>query len=260
MNGMEITSRLRWERRFGNANAGRSIAVVITGVTLILIACELYVGMSAKHWRAELNDWDVVAGAAQRWIHGGSYFLDRQVHGPYPWMDGDVFYPPTALLLFVPFSFLPPLAWMVAPAIVMGMALRRLRPALWTWPVIALLLVPPQPLVEVLSGNPLIWVMAALFATAAWGSPASLVLLKPTLLPFAFLRANTRAWMLGVVILAVPSLLLLPLNLEWLHVVLDARGGGGFLHNLMEIPYALIPLVAWAGSASRGRGSFVAGA
>jgi hypothetical protein len=236
MNGMEITSRLRWERRFGNANAGRSIAVVITGVTLILIACELYVGMSAKHWRAELNDWDVVAGAAQRWIHGGSYFLDRQVHGPYP------------------------LAWMVAPAIVMGMALRRLRPALWTWPVIALLLVPPQPLVEVLSGNPLIWVMAALFATAAWGSPASLVLLKPTLLPFAFLRANTRAWMLGVVILAVPSLLLLPLNLEWLHVVLDARGGGGFLHNLMEIPYALIPLVAWAGSASRGRGSFVAGA
>jgi len=229
----------------------RPVMVGLAAALLALVALELHVGVTAKNWGAALNDWDVVSAAAQRWVHGGSYFLDRQLHGPYPWANGDVLYPPTALVLFVPFSFLPGAVWVAVPLAIIGLALRRLRPAPWTWPVMAALLIPPQPLVEVLSGNPIVWIVAALFATAAWGSPASLVLLKPTLLPFALFRAHTRAWWVGLAGVAIVSLPMLPLNLVWLRVVLDSDGGGGIWHNLAEIPYGLIPMVAWIGRLGR---------
>ena len=186
-------------------------------------------------------------GAARRWLGGGSYFLDRQLHGPYLHGESDVLYPPTALVLFVPFSFLPTIAWYAAPLAIIAVALWRLRPIAWALAIMALLACWPTGLVETVNGNPLIFVVAALFASAAWGAPASLVLLKPSLLPFALFRADTRAWWLGLVVLVMLSLPVLALNLRWLQVVADLRGRSGMWFSLYDVPYVAIPLVAWLG-------------
>jgi hypothetical protein len=87
--------------------------------------------------------------------------------------------------------------------------------------------------------------MAALFASAAWNTPASSVLLKPTLPPFALFGIRHRSRWLGLVLLALLSLPMLALDLTWLRVVLDDREPAGLLYSLHEMPCAAIPLLAW---------------
>lgn len=225
----------------------RDICLAIAGAAAIVAAV-----MFTRHpaWFTASPDWTMYMAAAQRWVATGAYFLPRQLDGPYQVVWGDVLYPPTMLWLFVPFSFLPRFAWFVVPLTIMLAALLRLRPAVWGWAAMGVLFCwSPVAVMELTSGNPLLWAMAALFASAAFGTPASFVLLKPTLLPFALFGIWRRSWWLGLGLLVLLSLPLLALDLTWLRVVLDARQPFGLLYSLHEVPCAAIPLVAWLASA-----------
>jgi hypothetical protein len=234
---------------------GRDACLVIGGVAFALALSEVYIGWAYKGWFTALPDYDVCMNAAQRWLATGAYFPLRQLDGPYEHLFDDVLYPPVTLWLFVPLSFLPVWAWFAIPVTVMAAALWRLRPALWGWALMAVLLCDPSPLGELVFGNPLWWFMAIEFAAVAWRWPASLALFKPSLFPFALFGIRERRWWLGAGALALLSLPFLPLTFTWARVVLDSQGTGGLLYSLLEFPYALIPLVAWLSSRTRNSSS-----
>jgi hypothetical protein len=224
----------------------RDFCIVIAGTAGVVAAVILALHLA---WFTYSPDWSVCMDAAQRWLATGAYFPLRQLDGPYQQVFGDVLYPPPMLWLFVPFSFLPRLAWFVVPLTIIAAALWRLRPAVWGWAAMGVLFCwSPVAIMELTSGNPLLWVMAALFASVAFGTPASLVLLKPTLLPFALFGIWRRSWWFGLGLLALLSLPMLPLDLTWLRVALDDRQPDGLLYSLHEMPCAAIPLVAWLAS------------
>jgi hypothetical protein len=226
----------------------RRAYLVLAGVFLVLVAGELYVGWSTRGWLRTFNDYDFCMGLARNWVADGSYFLPRQLNGPYLWQWGDVLYPPFALWLFVPFTYLPTAAWFAIPAAVVSAALWALRPAPWALAVMALLLCEPVALVETVSGNPLSWFVAIEFAALAWRAPASLALFKTALFPFALAGINTRRWWAGAALLTVLSLPFLSLSITWVRVILDVQGRSGLTYNIDQFAYALIPYVAWLGS------------
>jgi hypothetical protein len=80
------------------------------------------------------------------------------------------------------------------PLRLVACALWRLRPAPWTWPLIAALaLWPPVP-EAVQNGNPAIWAFAfgCLAVSTGWTGP--LILFKPTLAPFALIGGRRGRW------------------------------------------------------------------
>jgi hypothetical protein len=103
----------------------------------------------------------------------------------------------------------------------------------------------------VFDGNPGMYLVAALAATAAWGTPASLLLFKPSLFPLALFGMRSRGWWYGLAALAVLSLPVLPLTLTWVQVVLDVQGGG-LTYSLLDLPVCVLPLLWWAGSTRSG--------
>ena len=57
-----------------------------------------------------------------RWLDTGQLYLPRQLAGPTVVMDGDPLYPPTILLLLLPFRVIPePVWWLVPVAIMTGL-------------------------------------------------------------------------------------------------------------------------------------------
>ena len=101
--------------------------------------------------------------------------------------------PPTALLLFIPFTVLPGFLWWAIPAAAVGSMLWRLRPGPIAWPFLVLCVAWPPTVVKVAAGNPVIWAVAALALGTVWRWPSVFVLLKPSLIPFALFGSWTRA-------------------------------------------------------------------
>lgn len=194
-------------------------------------------------------DYRLYIDTATRWLHGGPYFHSYQVAGPYEISAGDVLYPPVALLLFVPFTFLPAILWWLIPLGAVGWGLYRLRPTriAWLW-VVACATWPTTPL-KVLTGNPVIWAVAAMSLGVVCGWPSVIVLIKPSLFPFALFRARSRKWWLCLGVFILLSVPFGALWLDWVHSVLNSEGGG-VTYSALEIPMLAIPLVAWLGRTS----------
>ncbi len=211
------------------------------------IAAELIVGFGRLGWNGDVGvDYKIYMDATVRWLGGGSYFLPRQLAGPYQLQMGDVFYPPVALWLFVPFTVLPALLWWALPIGITAAALKRLRPPEWTLALSLVVFICPKYLELVFDGNPGMFLIAALAAAAAWGTPASLALFKPSLFPLALFGVRSRGWWYGLAALAVLSLPVLPLTVTWLQVVLDVRPGG-LTYSLLDMPVCALPLLWWYG-------------
>jgi hypothetical protein len=196
------------------------------------------------------QDFAMYRDAAARWLSGGGFYLPHQLAGPYPVTMGDVLYPPTSLLLLAPFTVLPAILWWAVPLGLLAVALWRLRPAPWAWPLMALCAGFFQTRNLVAAGNPDMWLAAAL----AWGvSPA--VLLKPTLAPLALAGIRSRRWWVALAAVAVGSLAFLPMWADYLRVLANAQDSRpALLHSLADVPFLLLPLVARAArprSASR---------
>lgn len=183
---------------------------------------------------------------AEHWRDTGQFYLEHQLTGPYVVQTQvDVLYPPTALLLFVPFIWLPSLLWWLIPVGTFVVAIRGLRPARWTWPLIAAGLAYPQTVSQVIYGNTNMWVAAAIAAGARWGWPSVLVLLKPSFAPFALVGARSRRWWAALALLALVSV---PFGAMWVDYATAMRNSSlSWTYALVSLPLMFVPLVAWLG-------------
>lgn len=196
-------------------------------------------------------DLTLYLGAAQRWISSGGFYPGHQLAGPYLLADGDILYPPPILLLIVPFLVLPAVLFWLIPIAAVGAVVAWHRPRAWTWPLMALALAWPITSLKLVHGNPVMWIVAAaaLGTVLAW--PSVLVLLKPSLAPFALIGARQRSWWIALGVLAVLSIPFAGLWADYARVALNARSPNGLLYSLDEVPLMLIPVIAWLGRGRR---------
>lgn len=195
-------------------------------------------------------DYRLYMDVTRRWLAGGAYFEPYQLAGPYEIRAGDVLYPPVALLFFVPFTFLPAILYWAVPIAIIALVIRHWRPRPEVWPLIAFCAAWPTTALKTWTGNPVLWIAAALAVATLWRGAAVLVLLKPSLFPFALFGANRRAWWAVLGVLVLLSLPFGSLWADWVSALTNARGGG-VLYSALEIPFLLLPLVAWAGRTRR---------
>jgi hypothetical protein len=197
-------------------------------------------------------DLAIYRDAAARFLGGGSFYLPSQLAGPYDvWANPPpVLYPPVALPLFAAFTFLPAVLWWAIPLGIMAAVLRP-RPA--ALPLIIGLVVWPSTAVNILwNGNPAMWSAAALALAVsgrAWAGP--LILLKPTLAPFALCGIRHRSWWIGAAFVGLASLAFASLWLDYFRSLANAQNAG-WTYQLWGVPVMVIPVLAWLGR-QRGR-------
>ncbi len=160
---------------------------------------------------------------------------------------GAILYPPTTILLFAPFLVLPAFLWWAIPISITTAVVVRHRPSLWGWAIIAVLVADRNFWVGIVSANPGWWTLAALSLGTLYGWPAALVLLKPSLFPFAFWGIRRRYWWLALFAGLLFSLPFAPLFPDWIASMVNARGpNSGPLYSFAPgIETLFIPVVAW---------------
>ena len=146
--------------------------------------------------------------------------------GPYPITPGDILYPPVALWLFVPFTVLPAALWWIVPVAITTLVVWHLRPAFVAWPFLALCIAWPPTIVKLATGNPVLWVTAAMAVGVIYLGAAGCRNHQASLFPFAFFGASSRRWW---IILAVFLGMCVPFAWmwsDWLKTVVNVEGGG----------------------------------
>ena len=83
------------------------LAVVIAGIGIGVFVLALLRAGWPDFW---FDDLEVLTAATRRLFAGESWYLPRQLDGPYPTEFGDVLYPPVAAWFFAP--------WLVLPSVV----------------------------------------------------------------------------------------------------------------------------------------------
>ena len=180
-----------------------------------------------------------------RWQSTGQLYLPRQLAGPTTVMDGDPLYPPTVVWLLLPFTVLPEPIWWIVPSVIIVITLVRLRPAPWTWPVLAIVALWPRTPALLLYGNPGMWMVAfiCLALWRAWAGP--LILLKPSLAPFALLGFGRRSWFIALAVVVVASIPFGTLWLDYLTVLSNSHVT--LTYSLLDLPLTLAPVIAFLG-------------
>jgi hypothetical protein len=227
----------RWARRLELALTG---AILVVAVVQLALLVPFMIQVDSAGF-----DRGVYMTAAQRWLDGGGFYLPRQLGGAYHILGGDVLYPPTSLLLFVPFSFLPAFLWWAVPIGIVGYAVWQLRPAPWTWPILAFCVWWPRDQGLVVAGNPSMWTAAAVAGAVMYAWPGVLVLLKPSLFPFALVGIRHRSWWLAAALLVAVSIPFLGMWGDYAAALRDSDGD--LMYSLGHLPLLLIPIVAWLG-------------
>jgi hypothetical protein len=228
----------------------RALWVVLTVAILIAALAYLIRGYGGEaDGIKRFADFVLYRDAGARWIGGGPFYLPHQLAGPYVIAIGDVLYPPPTLFVFALVGILPiglaAVVWWGVPAVVVAFCLWRLRPAVWSWPLLALTLWWTPTIDRIAVGNPLMWLVAAMYAATVFPGAAVLVALKPTLAPFALFRANHRSWWISAGVLAAISLLFLPLWFDYLKVLENARSFAGAGYSFEESPALVGAIVAY---------------
>jgi hypothetical protein len=182
-------------------------------------------------------DYGFYVERTQSWMAGDGFYRDRQLHGPYDIENGDALYPPPIIVLMLPWAVGAPAAlWWAIPIGLTALALRKLRPPLWAWVVLAAVLVYRRTLIAIVLGNPAIWAFAGILAGAAWGWPGVLAFVKPVLAPFALTGARQRSFWIAVAVAAALSLAFLPLWPIYLQVLRDAHNTRDVWYVIGEVP------------------------
>ncbi len=83
------------------------------------------------------------------------------------------------------------------------------------WPILALIVLFPKTPGQILFGNTDMWVAAAIAGGVRWAWPSVLVTFKPSLAFFALIGIRSRSWWIAAGVLALASLPLLPLWLDY---------------------------------------------
>jgi hypothetical protein len=248
---------IRMPRRFGLTARGYRRAMVAAtaaalglGVAAWVIAVPVYLAQVQFFGR----DLAIMRELGRRWLDTGTMYLPFQLAGPYSVgltpniADNPGLYPPAAAPLFAALSLVPlpvaVLAWWAIPALVIVVTIARWRPRPWTWPLIALCVAYPWTAMAVYAGNTALWATAFVALGLVWGWPSALVLLKPTLLPFALVGIRHRSWWVAVLLLGALTLLG-----PWRDYVSVARNAieGNVLYSANVYPLLAIPVIAWLG-------------
>ncbi len=239
----DVLTGVPWDR------VAHDATLAVIGVAIFAIVAQLVIGfpytdLGGTDWGADLRGY---VEASRSWLAGDGFYLPRQLHGPYPIELGDVLYPPTMLYLFIPFLVLPYQLWWVLAVGLLGFVVWSWRPALWAVALILVCLAFPDQPVLYFRGAPVIVFAALVAAALRWKWPGALILLKPSILPFALIGIRTRGWWITAGILLVLTLPLIPLIPDWLRAVVDARGPAGWLYSVKDLPLLMVPVIAYLG-------------
>ncbi|MDP9225118.1 MAG: hypothetical protein M3P18_14985 [Actinomycetota bacterium] len=239
----QIGSRQRhvwaWER----IRIARPLAIATTAA-IVLLAATSWV----SHWDLVVDQWgndlEFFVSVASRWLTSGDFYDPRQLAGPYEAaINVDTLYPPAALLLFLPFVWLPAVLWWAIPLGIVTWHVARCRPVWWVWPVLALILWYPRTQSIIVWGSTGMWIAAVVALGLRYRWPAALVMLKPTLAPFALIGVRSRWWWLVGVILFVVSV---PMLADYLTAMSNEGGEFGTLdYSLQDVPTIAIGVIAW---------------
>ena len=224
---------------------------------LLILTVTGVVGVMAVAWAVQLwsiidshrfgfgVDFNQYSDHTRRWLDGGGFYLPRQLAGPTSVQDGDPLYPPLVLYLMLPFQVLPAWLWWAIPLPIFVVLTAAFRPAPWTWPILAVIALWPRTPALIFYGNPGMWMVAAIAAALWWRWPAPLVLIKPSLAPFALIGIGSRGWFVTAAVLALAAL---PFGSLWLDYLTVLRNSSVPLsYSLLDAPLALAPVVAWLG-------------
>lgn len=102
-----------------------------------------------------------------------------------------------------------------------------------------------------IDGNPSMWIAAFAAAGTVWAWAYVLVLLKPSLAPFALLGVRHRSWWIALGVAVLVSIPFAGMWLDWITALRNADQD--LLYSLRDAPIVLIPLIAYWGSSRRGR-------
>jgi len=233
---------------FGRRAGRYALLLLLTLVLVFDLQAWAGVAQGGIVFPAAGMDLDLYLAATRTWLSGGSFYLPHQLTGPYP-VEGlgvghqPVLYPPTAILLFATFTFLPAVLYWTVPLLVVALHLGRQRPDPVSWLLIAVLALWPGSLYAILAGNPAMWVAALVALAIATPALSPWILLKPSLAPFALLHVTRRRWWVGASLLAAISLPFAPLWIDYAIAVANARSASGVLYSLPQVPLVAIPLV-----------------
>jgi hypothetical protein len=222
-------------------------ALAVTAVFLGLLVRDLVPLLPNLDPAKIAVDYNLYVDATRRVLSGSSYYLPYQLQGPYDATPGVILYPPTFILVMLPFLVLPWILYWALPIGAVGYAVWRHRPRVVAWPVIAICLWFPGTTVMVVAGNPALLAVGALALGTIWMWPSVLVLLKPTLAPFALFGARRRSWWIALGVLVLASVPFGAMWADYVTVLLNARHPLGLLYNLGQVPTVLLPIVVWAG-------------
>lgn len=220
------------------------LAIVAIAIVLFPIADFLNAAAKPNFNGYGAIDFDLYLNATRRWLAGGSFYEPYQLAGPYPIRMGDVLYPPNVLLLLIPFTVLPAMLWWAIPLGITAWAVWKLQPAPVSWPFIAFCLFWPPFVARTVAGNPIMWALAFLALGCLYKWPAALVLIKPSLFPFALIGIRSRSWWIALAAGVLISLPFAGMWIDWMVVLVNSTEGG-LLYSLQDLPILLLPIIAW---------------
>ena len=224
-------------------------ALPMAAVTIVIAALTVVQWLEYRPVFNEFagRDFMLYRDAAARWLAGGPFYEPYQLAGPYEVTAGDILYPPVGLFLFVPFVYVPAASWWIVPIGVTFYSIWRLRPAPLVWPVIAICLWFPNTGIKLLTGNPVLWSVAAIALGTLYYWPAVFAALKLSLAPIALFGAWKRSWWIAAGVAIIASLFFLPMWPDFVTALLNSRQPAGLLYSVGEVPMMLVPIAAWLG-------------
>lgn len=238
------------------ARWSRPLAIGLIVLGLVIFGWLILLETTDPRYAVALGaDRAIYRHAALQFLAGQPWFYPEQVQGvPYEVIQGHVMYPPVALLWLIPGAFLPDVLWYGIPLAIIVAIVVRHRPSLWGWTGITLCLAYPWTPPLLLSGNPGLWIAAACALGTVFRPAFALILAKPSLFAFALLGVRDRRWWVVVALGAIASLAVLPFTLQWIGVIVNARGMfSGPLYALRDVGLMALPVVAWLSGRDRPR-------
>ena len=220
--------------------------VLFTLATVAAFIVRLWIVFAVETGNVVGVDRGIYQQAVERWVGGGFFDHPEQIGDAYEIVQGHILYPPVALAWLVPAAYLPDLLWWGIPIVAVATIVGHHRPAVWAWPLIGLCVATFSSVEIIASGNPGIWIATFVAVGTVWRPAFALVLLKPSLFLFALPGIRSRGWWVIVAALATVSILLLPMSLDYVQVVLNARGpNASLIYSIRDVPLMLAPLIAW---------------
>jgi hypothetical protein len=228
------------------------------GLTLVVLA------FAAAMWAAKFGafvragalgiDYRTFVVVGHRLLEDGTPYLAYQAQ-PYLALpevfrqpaDVPFLYPPPFALVGVALTVVPWPVWWIVPIGIVAWTLASWKPAPWAWPILALALTHPGLASVVAVGGSSMWAVALVFAGLRWGWPAVLIVLKPSLVPFALLGLRRRSGWVAVAVMGVVSLAMLPLWVEYATAITNATDVRWW-YSLGDLPLLLVPLMAYLAS------------